>query len=162
MGDTYKLQALLGIREQEQLDAEEKYAREIQELSRREQRVEAKSRELTVCLEGRKKACIAHDKRRFAGEATMVEIQSFDVFLEGLKLDADQIRVELTRVEAQRDEQRCMVERAKDALIEATKELKAVQKHHENWQKEQTIEAARRNSAAMDEVAARLWAENRR
>lgn len=162
MGDSYKLKALLGIREQEQLDTEELCAREIQELSRRERLVEAKKDELRACLDGRKQACTAHDKRRFAGEAMMVEIQSFDIFLEGLKIDADRIRAELTLVEAQREQQRVEVERAKDALIEASKELKAVQKHHEKWQKEQAVEAARRNSAAMDEVAARLWAENKR
>lgn len=162
MGDSYKLAALLGIREQEQLDTEEQYAREIQELSRRDRLLDAKKAELSVCLEGRKQACIAHDNRRYAGEALVVEIQNFDIFLEGLKLDADRIRAELTQVEAQREQQRLEVVRAKDALIEASKELKAVQKHHEKWQKEQAIGAARRNSAAMDEVAARLWAENRR
>lgn len=162
MANSYRLQALLGIREQEQLDAEENYAREIQELSRRERLVEAKNNELSACLDGRKKACIAHDKRRFAGEATMIEIQSFDSFLAGLKIDANRIRAELTGVEAEREQQRLAVGRAKDALMEASKELKAVQKHHENWQKEQATETARRNSAAMDEVAARLWAEHKR
>src|SRR5690554_57708 len=162
MGDSYKLQALLGIREQEQLDAEQNYAREIQELSRRERGVAAKEDELKACLDGRKQACIAHDKRRFSGEATMIEIQSFDVFLAGLKIDANRIRAELTEVESEREQQRLVVARAKDALIAASKELKAVQKHHENWQKEQATEAARRNSAAMDEVAARLWAEHKR
>lgn len=162
MGDIYKLQALLGIREQEQLDAEQNYAREVQELSRRERVVEAKQDALKACIDARKQACIAHDKRRLSGEATMIEIHSFDTFLAGLKIDADRVRVEITEVQAEREQQRVVVARAKDALIEASKELKAVQKHHNKWQKEQAAEAARRDSAAMDEVAARLWAEHKR
>lgn len=162
MGDTYKLDALLGIREQDQLDAESLYAQEIQELTRREELVGAKEDELSACLSERNSACRAHDKRRFSGAATMVEIQNFGVFLAGNKIDANRIRTELTRLEKKCAQQRVVVRRAKEALIEATKELKAVQKHHEKWQQEQAIEAERRNSAAMDEVAARLWAENKR
>lgn len=162
MGDKYKLTALLGIREQEQLDAEEEYAREIQELARRKQLVTAKEEELAACMNGRREACSAHDSRKVRGDATMVEIQLFDIYLSGLDVDMQRMRDEKHALLEATKTQEAVVGKAKGALIEATKELKAVQKHHENWRKEQAVESARRNSAAMDEVAVRLWAENKR
>jgi flagellar export protein FliJ len=162
MSDPYKLQALLGMREQEQLDAEEEYAREIQELRRRDNFVQRKQSELVAHRDSRRSACAAHDARRFSGEATLVEIRGFDAFLDGMKLDEAKLLNEIELARRSRDQQKSEVARAKESLIEATKELKAVQKHREKWEREQAKDAARRNSAAMDEVAARLWMENKR
>lgn len=162
MSDGYELAALLKIRAQQQEDAEEEYAREIQELQRRERFVQQKQQELAAREDARRAACIEHDQKRFAGALTMVEIQRFDGYLDGLRVDETNLKEEIERAGRSCEQQQTEVARAKQGLIEATKELKAVQKHRENWQSDQAREQARRDSAAMDEVAARLWMEHKR
>lgn len=161
MGDSYELAALLKIREQQQEDAQEEYAREIQELQRREQFVLKKEQELVAHQQARRAACVAHDQQRFTGSLSMMEIQRFDIYLDGLGVDEENLKEEIERAKRSCTQQQAEVARAKQGLVEATRELKAVQKHRENWQSDQAREQARRDSAAMDEVAARLWMEHK-
>jgi flagellar export protein FliJ len=162
MADDYQLEALLGLRRQELENAEDEYAREVQELKRREDFVETKRAEFADAVSRRTQVCAEHDGRLAAGEATMSQIRLFDDFLAGLKHDEAQLEESIDRAERSVEQQRREVGKAKGELIEATKEVKAVEKHREKWEREQETKAQRKRSAAMDEVAARRWMEKNR
>lgn len=53
------------------------------------------------------------------------------------------------------------VEKALDALNEAAKEVKVIEKHRENWQIEQKIETERREQKLNDEIGAILHERER-
>ncbi len=162
MSEEYNLQALLELREQQQQNAEDEYATEIQELRRREEFVTKKKRELAEAVAGREQACREHDERLSAGGLSLIEINAFDGYLAGMRQDEAALKESIERARRSCEQQKRAVAQAKQELIEATKELKAVQKHREQWQEEQTTREQRRRSAAMDEVASRRWMEENR
>lgn len=159
MTDKYNLQTLLDLRRQEQENAEDAYARELQELKRREELVAAKRTELADAAAERKRACQEHDERMARDGATLSQIQAFDAYLAGLKEDESRLQESIEIAERSVAQQQREVTKAKQALIDATKELKAVEKHKEKWEAEQAEKEQRKRSAAMDEVAARRWME---
>lgn len=53
------------------------------------------------------------------------------------------------------------VEKALDALNEAAKEVKVIEKHRANWQREKKIEAERREQKTNDEIGAILHERKR-
>jgi flagellar export protein FliJ len=157
--DNYKLQALLDLRHKEQENAQDEYAREVQELKRREDFVATRRADLADAVSRRKRACTEHDARLATGDATMAQIRLFGDFLSGLKHDETHLEESIERAERSAEQQKREVAKAKGELIEATKEVKAVERHREKWEKEQATKAQRKRSAAMDEVAARRWME---
>jgi flagellar export protein FliJ len=161
MANDYKLQALLDLRRQDQENAENEYAREVQELTRREDFVATKKADLADAVARRKRNCVEHDARLAGGEVTMSQIRLFDDFLSGLKHDELQLEESIARASRSLEQQVSEVAKAKAELIEATKEVKAVEKHRQNWEEDQETKAQRKRSAAMDEIAARRWMENK-
>ncbi len=159
MTDQYKLKALLKLRRQEHENAEDEYAREVQELRRREEFVANKRAELAEAKQRRKEACEQHDERMARDGGTLAQIRAFDDYLAGLIADEERLEESIARAERSVEQQKREVARAKQELIEATKELKAVEKHREKWEDEQATKEQRKRSAAMDEVAARRWME---
>jgi flagellar export protein FliJ len=159
MTNEYKLQTLLKLRSQEQESAEDEYAREVQELRRREEFVATKRAELVEAEQTRRRACEQHDERMARDGGTLSQIRAFDAYLAGLKADEARLAESIARAEKSVAQQKRDVQKAKQALIEATKELKAVEKHREKWEAEQAAKEQRKRSATMDEVAARRWME---
>jgi flagellar export protein FliJ len=160
MSDDYDLKVLLELREREQEEAEDEYARQIQELERRKEYLAKKHGDLEEAIERRKAMCAQHDERVKSGEATLAQMNVFESYLSGLRQDEIQLEDSIERAERAVSQQSEQVAQAKQGLIEATRELKAVEKHRENWEEEKAAEEQRRESAAMDEVAARRWMEN--
>lgn len=162
MSDDYDLKVLLELREREQEEAEEEYARQIQELERQKEYLAQRRADLEEAIERRKAVCAQHDERVEASGATLAQMNVFESYLSGLRQDEIQLRDSIDRAERAVSQQGEQVGEAKQDLIEATRELEAVEKHRENWQEERATEEQRRESAAMDEVAARRWMERNR
>ena len=157
--DDYDLEVLLELRDQEQSDAEETYARELAELRRRKQFVADKREELEDAVEQRLSECARHDERVRAGELTLAQMRAFDSFLDGLRADEEKLGQSIERARQSVAQKEREVAQAKEQMIEATKALEAVEKHRENWEEEQATQQQRREAAAMDEIAARRWME---
>ncbi|MFP4598345.1 MAG: hypothetical protein ACOC9W_01060 [Persicimonas sp.] len=159
MSDNYDLQVLLELREREQEEAEDEYAQELAELKRREDFVAKKRADLEAAVARRREACARHDQRVSSGEATLAQMNTFETYVSGLRSDELGIEESIERAQRAVEQQKEAIARAKAELIEATRELEAVVKHKDNWQEEQAAVQQRRQSAAMDEVAARRWME---
>jgi len=157
--DTYQLGVLLELRERAQSDAEEELARAQQELTRRRKAaVDARAARDAAAqrvLDERR----AMDERIACGDAGVTELAMFDGYMRGLREDVADAELRIEDAEAHALEQVDVVSRAQAALADAVRELEAVRQHEKNWKAEREVVARRRESSAMDDVAARIWRE---
>ncbi|MBA2663119.1 MAG: hypothetical protein H0U74_12555 [Bradymonadaceae bacterium] len=156
----YELASLLELRERQRDDAELTYASEMAELERHRRAVAELDRRLERAQSERAARCAAFDAQLSEQSLPLVEVHRFDAWIDGLKLDEQQLRDELTQARDDERAQRTALERAHVALHEATLQLKAVEKHHESWLSEQKLLAQRKQSDALDDIAARIWREH--
>jgi flagellar export protein FliJ len=161
MSDDYDLQVLLELRENERDESEQRYADEMQELERRKSYLADVREQLEAAVEERQSERARLDDRRSAGDASLAELAQFERYVKGLRADERDLRDEVERAEASVDEQRQRVEEAREALAEAMRELKAVERHREEWEQERAMEEKRRKASEMDDIAARIWREER-
>ena len=160
MNDEYDLQALLDLRQNERDQAEQRYADEIRELDRRKSYLANKRDELQTAVEERKSERRKLDRRRNAGDASIAELEQFRAYLRGMKEDEARIRTEIDRAKEAVDDQRARVEVAREKLGEATRELKAVERHRDDWEVERQVAEKREEAARMDDIAARIWRDD--
>ena len=160
MGQEYELDVLLSLREKAKDEAEDNVAAQIAQghaLERaRVQAVEA----LEQAVEARKAACQRFDRKVAAQGTNMAAMRQFDDYLRGLKAHEVQLGAAIEQARLAVVEQQQIIDAAQATLIESVRELKAVESHHEAWLKEQRTIAQRKQSHAMDDIAARLWREN--
>ena len=158
-GEDYDLDVLLELREKEKGEAEERYARAMRRVEECEEEVRRNQQVLNDLVAKRREECRRFDARVCEETPQIVEIRNFDHYVQGLldrereaKQEVDAARKALRRAKKQ-------VEQANQEMLEAVRQLKAVEKHYEKWQREQAIEQKRRRAAKMDDVAARIWRE---
>lgn len=161
MAQEYELDVLLSLRHKAKDEAEDNVAAQIAHghaLQRAHQQAIAT---LDQARAARKAACARFDAKVAAQGINMGAMSQFDDYVKGLKAhegDLDEAIVEAAQaVEAQQQ----VIDEAHATLIESVRELKAVESHHEAWLHEQRTIAQRKQGHAMDDIAARLWRENR-
>lgn len=153
--EKYNLQRLLEMRERARDDA----ALYLAECRRRLARAEEE-------LNNRKKAVIECRREQIEIQNALMgksvggiksnEIVRFRQYLADLReMESELIKaVEDQKAIIEREEKK--VEKAFRELTEAAKELKIIEKHRENWQAENKLEAARREQKTNDETGAIL------
>lgn len=157
----YELKVLLELRSRDRQDAEADYAEKLAAYHQAGQLVRTREEELRRLIELRRKRCREFDEQIIQGPGMMARLHEFDHFVEGMR--DDEARAQ-QRIEEAHDEQRRAqraMRKSHEQMLEAIKALKAVEKHHEKWKKEAAILHERKQSAQMDDVAARLWREQR-
>lgn len=156
--DDYELEVLLDLREQAQTDAEESYAGCVADLERAREFAGKMRAKLDQARQQTRQAKAERDQKLSAG-GRLAELMAHDDWIDALRQAETQAAEALDRALKQVEAHRRQVDQAKQALIEATRQLEAVKKHREQWESEQARLAERRQSAAMDEIAARRWME---
>ena len=159
--EDYDLDVLLQLRNKERDQAEERYAEAMtvhQKLGKKVQQLEQRHRQL---IQKRQRECREFDEKLTDGPAKLGRVQEFDRYVMGLRDREEAAWHEVDKVRKKRRRARRKMEQAHDALLDAVRQLKAVEKHHDKWKKERNIEKKRRQAAKMDDVAARMWRENR-
>lgn len=153
--EKYNLQRLLEVRERARENA-------VQFLGQCRLRLTKAEEE----LKKRKQAVVDCRKKQTDAQAAMLE--KFQTGVKNREILAHQqylkdLRDEETELRAAVEKQKQLVERAEreveDALLavkEATKETKVIEKHKENWQRAQKVEANRREQKTNDEIGALL------
>ena len=160
MNDDYDLEVLLELREQKKEGAEQEYADAVAELGRRKEYLARQREALREMVAQRERERERFARRRDAGEATSGELVQFRGYIRGLKQDEAEMEAEIERAEEAVETQQERVGQAREGLSEAIRELEAVEQHREEWEAEQQRVTKRRESSAMDDVAARIWREN--
>jgi flagellar export protein FliJ len=150
---TYRLQALLGIRERAEESAKEAFANAMNALHKEKKLLQEMQDELQRMIEDRKRRREEYSQKLASGEMKVTDQSSAYRYIERLKeKEAEQ----QARIDSQREQVReaeKAVKRAQDALVVATQDLKALQKHKEKWWDEVKKERAAREEDQLDEIA---------
>ena len=159
--EDYDLDVLLELRQKERDEAEKHYAQALKRHDELEKEVQRLRGEHQRLIEQRKSELQEFDENLASGPQTMARIQEFDRYVAGLKAGEQKA---LQRVEDGKKEKRRAqreLQQANDAMLAAIRQLKAVEKHYENWQDDKALTEKRRQSAQMDDIAARMWREGK-
>lgn len=157
--EDYELDVLLDLRAEAKEQAEQAHMEQTQELMRRQQQAAQARQTLTEAQTKRAQACADFDQKLSQAGLDIGRIQAFDDYVRGLKQHEDELAEKITQADRAVDAQRVAIRRAHEALVQAIKDLEAVETHHAQWQQEQDLITQRKQSDAMDEIASRLWRE---
>lgn len=158
---TYRLEALLGIRERAEEAAKEAFAAAMNALNKEKQIQKQLEDELKAMIEERKRRREEYARKLQAGEMKVTDQSSAYRFIERMKeKEAEQ----QAKIDAQKEsvrEAEKALKRAQDNLILATQDLKALQKHKEKWWEEVKRERAMREEDQLDEIAQTIFNANK-
>ncbi|MEM1348783.1 MAG: hypothetical protein AAGI01_09525 [Myxococcota bacterium] len=157
--ETYQLGVLLEVREREQAEAEEALALEQKELRRSLRAVDAAQQARDEATRRVARERRAMDERIASGTAGVAELAMFDGFMRGLREDVADAQGAIEGALERARQREAEVGRAQVALAQAVRALEAVRQHERKWKAERDVVARRRESSAMDDIAARIWRE---
>ena len=157
MSESYDLQVLLELREQARDAAQDACAAALAAMREAERDAQRARDDLTAAQDARAQASARFDARSARGEVGLADITGFELYLRGLKQDEARLTEAIREADAEIVRRQLQVHQAQQALGDAVRELKAVESHKESWEAERALDARRKESMAMDEIAARLW-----
>jgi flagellar export protein FliJ len=153
----YRLQTLLEIRERKKEAAEQHLGACLHALRKEQDRLKEMQTELERMIAKREARRREFMEKAMAGEVAALDAINSNKYIERLKelevVQRDAIEGQRAVV-AQRQED---VDAARQALIAATQELKALEKHKEKWTEEVKKERAAKEEEAMDELAQTIY-----
>lgn len=158
-GEKYRLQPVLGVREQAKREAERLLAARMAQLAEAEEELARRGREVDACR-ARQASARAEMLDEMGGGAAAVRALAHRTHLADLRAQEEALR---SAVEEQRGAvARCEaeVERARAALVEAAREVRVIEKHREGWRERLRRESARREQKLNDEIGAILHERN--
>jgi flagellar export protein FliJ len=154
-GKKYRLQPVLGVREQAKREAERLLATRLSQLAEAEEELARRVREVEACRERQASArdAMLESMREGAAAASAIAHRTHLADLraqeEALRAAAEEQKGAVARCEAES-------ERARAALVEAAREVRVIEKHKENWRERERRETARREQKINDEIGAIL------
>ncbi len=151
----YRLEPVLGAREQAKREAERLLAARMAQLSEAEEELTRRGREVESCR-ARQAAARAEMLETMSGGAAAARALAHRTHLSDLRAREEDLRA---AVEEQRGVvARCEteLERARAALVEAAREVRVIEKHRENWRERERRETVRREQKINDEIGAIL------
>ena len=151
----YRLEPVLGAREQAKREAEKTLAARTRQLSEAEEELARRVGAVEACR-GRQASARAEMSEALKAGAAAAQALAHRTHLadlraqeEALRAAAEEQRGAVARCEAE-------VERARAALVEAAREVRVIEKHRENWQERERRDATRREQKLNDEIGAIL------
>ncbi|HEX8352378.1 MAG TPA: flagellar FliJ family protein [Pyrinomonadaceae bacterium] len=154
-GKKYRLQPVLGAREQTKREAERLLAARMAQLAEAEDELARRVREVEACRERQASARAemiemmsegAAASRALAHRTHLADLRARE---DVLRAAAEEQRGVVARCEAE-------LERARAALVEAAREVRVIEKHRENWRERERRETVRREQKLNDEIGAIL------
>lgn len=158
----YRLQTLLEIRERAEEDAKQVFAQAMAQLNQEKQTLKDMQDELERMIADRHRRREEYAQKLASGEMKVTDQAAAYRYIDRLKeKEAEQ----KGRIDGQREnvrEAEKQLKRAQDALIVATQDLKALEKHKENWQTQVKKERAAREADMLDEIAQTIYQQKNR
>lgn len=159
---TYRLETLLGIRERAERDAKEAFANAMAALNREKKALQDMEDELQRMIDDRKRRREEYSQKLASGEMKVTDQSAAYRYIERLK---DRESEQQARIDGQKEQVReaeKVLKRMQDALVVATQDLKALQKHKEKWAEEVKKERAMREEDNLDEIAQTIFSQGRK
>jgi flagellar export protein FliJ len=154
-GKKYRLEPVLGAREQAKREAERLLAARMAQLAEAEGELARRVREVEACR-ARQAAARAEMLEAMSGGAAAARALAHRTHLADLRAREEELRAEA-------EEQRGVVARceaelewARAALVESAREVRVIEKHRENWRERERRETTRREQKINDEIGAIL------
>ncbi len=146
----YRLQPVLEVREQVKKEAAQRLATARQALAEAEAELARRLAAVDACRQRQAEADAKLFAALRAGSAAHV-LLAHRTFLADLKEEERRLHAAVEQQRAAIQQAEAAVEAALQGLIEASKEVQAIEKHKENWQQSRKLEAERRENKANDE-----------
>ena len=148
----YRLQTLLEIRERAKEAAEQAFAEAMQALAKEKQKLKEMEEELERRKRERKQKVLAYLEEVMSKGVGAGGLNMMNRFEERLKDEEVQLALEIDgQKEAVKAAERLVEERRRE-MAEAAKDLKAIEKHKESWQKQVRAEREMREELSQEEI----------
>ena len=154
----YRLQTLIEMRERAKKEAEQAFSDAVKALEKERLELQRMEQELVTRKAERKQKVMAYLQQVMAkGNAGVSGFNQMNRYEERLKDEEAQLALEIERQkEAVRSAEK-LVEQRRYVMAEAAKELKAIEKHKEKWQKEVKDERQKREEMTQEEIGNTLF-----
>jgi len=158
----YRLQVLYDIKERAEKDAKDKWAAAQAEQREQERLLEEYKNELQRMIEDRKRRREDYSLKLASGEMKITDQSSANRYIERLK---EKEKEQEAKIESQREnvrhaEKACL--KAREEYLNASMELKALQKHKEKWMVEWKKERAAKEEDNLDEIGQVIFTQKQR
>ena len=158
----YRLQTLLEMRERAEEEAKNVFAKAMAQLNEEKRIQKEMEDELQRMIEDRKRRRQEYADKLASGEMKITDQASAYRFIDRMK---EMEQEQQGRIDGQREnvrEAEKVLKRAQDALIQATQDLKALQKHKEKWADEVKREMALKEEDMLDEIGQTIFSQQNR
>lgn len=149
----YRLETLFGIRERKKKDAEDAYATAMKAKVAEEKKLAEMKEELKRMHKAREARRIEYADKAARGECNVRQIQGNATQIDRMKEKEGAYRMEIEKQKEAIKAAEAVVEEKKQALILATQDFKALEKHKEKWTAEVKREAMLKEEDQMDDLA---------
>lgn len=149
----YRLQALFDIREKAKDEAEEHYAEKKKAVAKEQKKLDDMKQQLRDMAAMREQKKLEYVEKMRAGELNVNQIQGNDRHIEKLKQEEQAFGVEIQRQGERVNEAQAEADEALEAMVLATQELKALEKHKEKWIKQIKREQTLKEEDQADDIA---------
>lgn len=157
----YRLATLLTIRERKKEAAEHKLAETLSALAKEEKRLKELQDEL-VAMEDRRQALRReYMEKAMRGQTGAGDAVRHNAYVEHLKDLEKQHKEAIADQQDRVTEHEGYVKAARDVLVAATQELKALEKHKEKWLEEVKKEREAKEEMVMDDIAQTIYLRNK-
>lgn len=153
----YRLQTLLELREKRKDEAEQYLSECLQNLKQEQERLREMEAELERMIAKREAKKREYAEKQMRGEMDAQGAIAANTYIDRLK---EQEQAQENAIEGQMSvvaEKKQEVEGARQDLLDASQQLKALEKHKEKWQQEQKKERERRQEEALDELTQAMY-----
>lgn len=158
----YRLQALQDIRTRAKDAAEQAFSEAIQALEKEKAALQALEEDLERRKQERKQKVSAYLAEVMAKGAGINGMNMMNRFEERLKDEEAQVALDVERQREVVKVAERTVEQRRREMAEAAKELKAIEKHRENWQKQVRAERQAREELTQEEIGNALFLARQR
>lgn len=149
----YRLQVLFEMREKKKKEAEELYAAKKKKVLEEQKKLDEMKQTLKGMVQHRQDKKREYAERTRAGEYTVSQITANDRHVERLKQQEQAYQVEIDRQAERVQEAERVAQEAMDALVKATQDHKALEKHKDKWLKAVKREAAMKEELQVEDIA---------
>ncbi|MEW5848545.1 MAG: flagellar assembly protein FliH [Myxococcota bacterium] len=153
----YRLQTLFDMREKARKEAEDAYAEAMKAKLAEEKKLEEMKQELERMIQAREAKRLEYAERAAKGEYNVSQIQANHRHIDRMKEKEGAFKMEIEKQKDAIKRAEEVVEEKKQAMIEATQEFKALEKHKEKWAQEVKREMAIKEEDNLEDIAQTIF-----
>jgi flagellar export protein FliJ len=158
----YRLQTLYEIKERKEKEAKDAFAAAQAALRQQEKLLEDMKAELERMIQDRHRRREEYSQKLASGEMKVTDQAAAYRFIDRLKEKEQDQRGKIDGQKEQVREAEKRLKRAQEALVKATTDLKALQKHKEKWLEDWKKERALKEEDMLDEIAQTIFQQQQK